>query len=88
MTFLIDLNQAQPPMQSSPVLEGTSIFEGETAQADVKAILPPPSPRQNMSDSSFGLRSMSLGDQRLTRCRITSTLPVNSGVNETPNPGG
>jgi pSer/pThr/pTyr-binding forkhead associated (FHA) protein len=50
-TFLIDLNQATPPVPPaapesqvplpSPALEGTGIFEGDTVQADVPPVVPP-----------------------------------------------
>ncbi len=47
MTFLIDLNQSpepeQPPaLPPSPAMEGTGIFEGDTEQADARAMPPPP----------------------------------------------
>ena len=48
MTFLIDLNQSTEPEQPpasppSPAMEGTSIYEGDTEQADAQ-VLPPPAP--------------------------------------------
>jgi predicted component of type VI protein secretion system len=45
MTFLIDLDQtpvqdAQAPL-TSPALEGTGVFEGDTAQADAQPVVTP-----------------------------------------------
>jgi pSer/pThr/pTyr-binding forkhead associated (FHA) protein len=49
MTFLIDLDQAPVPETQTPVaapaLEGTGVFDGDTAQADPQPVDPPISQR-------------------------------------------